>query len=200
MTLDAELAKLSGIVGAVEVPFESKSLDVEGNGTLILRGLAAGFDADRMGEQFDPASFKRAFEDYLATNPLVTLNHELQKVLGKITAGRFTRRGVEVEAEIPKPDPGMAELVNAYNLIKSGVLKAFSVGGRWHRAPGPGGVETLYPLEIVETTIAGVPVNASALFEVAGVKALGGLEAEMSRLTDLTTSSLDDALDRLGAL
>ena len=61
MTLDAELAKLSGIVGAVEVPFESKSLDVEGNGTLILRGLAAGFDADRMGEQFDPASFKRAF-------------------------------------------------------------------------------------------------------------------------------------------
>lgn len=201
MSLDAELARLDGIVGSVGVPFEGKSLDVEGDGTLILRGLAAGFNTDRFSEQFDPATFRAAFEHYLATNPVVTLNHELKKVLGKITSGRFTPQGVEVEAEIPKPDPGMPELMNAYSLIKSGVLKAFSVGGRWRRTPSAGGVEKVYPIEIVETTIAGVPVNPSTLFEVTGVKALG-MDAELKRLSDLTTgpTPLDDALDRLAAL
>jgi HK97 family phage prohead protease len=200
VSLDAELAKLAEIVGAVDVPFETKSLDVEGDGTLILRGLAAGFNTDRMGEQFDAASFRAAFEQYLASNPVVTLNHELKKVLGKITSGRFTPQGVEVEAEIPKPDPGMPELTNAYNLIKSKVLKAFSVGGRWRRMPVTDDVEKLYPIEIVETTVAGVPVNPSALFEVTGVKALGGnMDAELARLADLTTgpSPLDAALERL---
>lgn len=199
MSLDAELTKLGEVFAAVDVPFETKSLVEEGDGTLILRGLAAGFDVDRAGEQFDVASFKAAFERYLATNPIVTLNHELAKVLGKITSGHFTPRGVEVEAEIPKPDPGMPELTNAYNLIRSKVLRAFSVGGRWLRSPGPAGVEKLFPLEIVETTIAGVPVNASALFEVASVKALGGMEEELTRLASLTsgTSPLDEALGRL---
>jgi HK97 family phage prohead protease len=205
MTLDAELAKLTEIVGAVDVPFESKSLDIEGDGTLILKGLAAGFGPDRFGESFDRGTFEAAFSKYMATNPIVTLNHKLDKVLGRITSARFTQRGVEVEAEIPKPDPGLPELMNAYQLIKSKVLKAFSVGGRWKRVPRElGGTDKVYPVEIVETTIAGVPVDASALFEVAAVKALGGnLDDELTRLTDLTTGSsspLDDALERLAGL
>lgn len=200
MTLDAELAKLTEIVGAVDVPFEAKSLDVEGSGTLILRGLAAGWNTDRFSEQFDPATFRAAFDSYMATNPLVTMNHELSKVLGKLTSHRFTPEGVEVIAEIPKPDPGLPDLSNAYNLIRSKVLRAFSVGGRWVRSKGAGGVEKLFPIEIIETTIAGVPVNASALFEVTGVKALtGDLDGELTRLGELTTgpSPLDDALERL---
>jgi phage head maturation protease len=202
MTLDTELAKLNEIVGSVDVPFEGKSLDVEDDGTLILRGLAAGFNTDRMGEQFDAASFRAAFEKYMATNPLVCLNHELSKVLGKLTAHKFLPQGVEVTAEVPKPNAGMPELMNAYNLIRSGVMKAFSVGGRWRREPRAGGVEKLYPVEIVETTIAGVPVNPSTLFEVTGVKALGGLDDELKRLADLTggSSPLDAALERLPRL
>jgi phage head maturation protease len=203
MTLDVELAKLNEIVGAVDVPFEAKSLDVEGDGTLILCGLAAGFNTDRMGEQFDPTTFRAAFDRYMATNPLVTLNHSLSKVLGKLTAHRFTPHGVEVEAEIPRPDPGMPELMNAYRLVKSGVLKAFSVGGRWKRRPGASGVEKVFPIEVVECAIAGVPVNPATLFEVVGVKALGGnLDDELSRLSALTAGSspLDDALNRLRGL
>jgi phage head maturation protease len=199
--LDAELTKLDGIL-TVDAPFEGKSLDVKADGTLILRGLAAGFGVDRFGEQFDPASFRAAFEQYMATNPLVALNHQLDKVLGRLTSHRFTSEGVEVEAEIPLPDPGMPEESNAYRLIKAGAMKAFSVAGKWSRRPGPGGVEKLYPREIVETTIAGVPVNASALFEVVGVKALGRLDDELGRLDELTAggSPLDDALARLRAL
>ena len=47
-----------------------------------------------------------------------------------------------------------------------------------------------------------MPVNASALFEVAGVKALGGLEAELAKLTSLTggTSPLDHELAALKTL
>jgi hypothetical protein len=202
MSLDAELAKLTEIVGTVDVPFQSKSLDVEGDGTLILRGVAAGFGPDRFGEAFDPASFRKAFQKYLDTNPIVTLDHKLNKVLGKITSGRFTSEGVEVVAEIPKPDPGLPDLSNAYNLIRNKVLKAFSVGGRWRRAPaGPNGVK-VYTSEVAEVTIAGVPVDPTALFEVTGIKALGNLDAELEGLADLTSGSspLDDALDRLREL
>jgi HK97 family phage prohead protease len=199
VSLDAELAKLHEVTGAVDVPFERKSLDVEGDGTLILRGLAAGFNTDRMGEQFDPASFREAFDAFMATNPLVTYNHELSKALGRLTSHRYTPQGVEVTAEIPKPDPGVADLTNAYNLIRNKVLKAFSVGGRWLRSKGAGGVEILRPIEVVEVTIAGVPVNPSALFEVEGMKSL---DAELARLDGLTAgpSPLDDALSRLREL
>lgn len=199
--LHTELTKLNEIVGAVDLPFERKSLDVQEDGTLVLSGLAGGFNVDRFNEQFDPATFRTAFERYMKSNPLVTLNHELSKVIGRLTDYRFTSQGVEVVAEIPKPDPGMSELANAYNLIKNKVLKAFSVGGRWKKVAGPDGVVKVFPQEFVEVTVAGVPVNPSTLFEVTGMKAMGGsLDDEMERLASLSNVDLDGEVDALKGL
>src|SRR4029077_4050548 len=100
LELNTELTKLNEIVGAGDLPFERKSLDVQSDGTLILSGLAGGFNGDRFNEQCDERTFRTAFERYMNTNPLVTLNHELSKVIGRLTDYRFTSAGVEVVAEI----------------------------------------------------------------------------------------------------
>lgn len=199
MSLAAELAKLDELTGTVGVPYASKSMTEQSNGTLILRGILATCGVDRYREQFDEDSLRREFKAYFDRNPVVVDEHKLTKVLGRLTDYTFTDRGeIEVEAEIPRPPEG--ELMSTYHRIKSGVLRAFSIGGKWKRLPSVGGVEKLYPLEIVESSVAGLGVNRDALFEVVGTKAMGDLDAELERLATLTTSPLDDALDRLGSL
>ena len=67
----------------------------------------------------------------------------------------------------------------------------------------PNGITKLFTTEVVESSIAaGLGVNPDALFEVVGVKAMGNLDGELSRLNDLTAgaSPLDEQLSRLGAL
>lgn len=201
--LDAELAKLNAVAGGVSVPFEfdSKSLKEESNGTLILRGILATCGLDRQGEEFDEPSLRSAFKEYFARNPVVVDEHRLSKVLGRLTSYTFTTRGdIEVEAEIPKPPEG--ELMGTYQRIKAGVLRAFSIGGRWKRLPTGGGVEKLFPLEILESSVAGIGVNADALFEVVAVKSLADVDTELARLNELTmgSSPLDEQLARLGTL
>ena len=134
MSLDAELAKLTEIVGAVALPYKGKSVEVEGDGTLILKGTLATCGVDRQMEAFDEASLRTAFQKYFERHPMVVFNHRLNQSIGKLIAANFTRSGeIEVEAEIPKPPEDDRELTGIYQRIKSGVLRAFSIGGRWKR-------------------------------------------------------------------
>lgn len=198
--LSTELAKLTEIVGGVNIPFDSKSLTEESNGTLILRGILATCGVDRQNEQFDGPSLRREFEKYFARSPVVCDEHRLSKVIGRLTEYKFTDRGeIEVEAEIPRPPEG--ELMTTYQRIKSGVLRAFSIGGKWKRLPSVGGVEKLFPIEILESSVAGIGVNPDTLFEVVGTKSLGsGLEIELERLAALDTDTLDRDLAALREL
>lgn len=202
-TLDADLAKLQAITGTVDVPFDTKS--ITDSGTLILRGIAGGPGRDLEDEDFDAASFRAAYEKYLSGgSPVVALNHNLKQILGRITSGQFRANGeAEVIAEIPKPPDGAPpEIVNAYQLIKAGVLRCFSVGGKWLRLPGANGVSKLYPQFIHETSICGVGVNGNAQFELIGTKSMddADLDAELSRLAALNSGSLDRELAALRGL
>lgn len=195
--LDAALTKLAATVEPVEV----KAL---GDGTLLLRGIAATFgrELDRTGERFDPASFRRAFDAYMQSPaPVVTFNHRLGDLLGRVTAHKYVGDAVEVEVEIPRPDEGVPELRNAYNLIRAGLLRGFSVGGKWARKV-LNGETVLFPSEMVELTVAPIPANRAATFDLAGIKSLPDIDTELARLNDLTAgaSPLDEQLSRLGAL
>lgn len=199
MNLDAELAKLTEIVGGVSVPFDSKSLTEESNGTLILRGILATCGVDRQNEQFDGPSLRREFERYFSRNPVVVDEHRLSRVIGRLISYDFTPRGeIEVEAEIPRPPEG--ELMSTYLRIKSGVLRAFSIGGKWKRLPSVNGVEKLVPLEILEASVAGIGVNADATFELVGEKAMGSLDDELEALAALDADALDREVTALRGL
>jgi hypothetical protein len=206
VSIDAQLAKLDAISGAVSLPFDGKSLEVESDGTLMLRGILATTGVDRTGEQFDAPSLLAAFQRYYETNPVVCFNHRLTRAIGRLVDATVKPGGaIEVEAEIPKPPEGdPSETV--YNSIRRGVLRAFSIGGRWLKVPMENGVTKLFTTEVAESSVcAGLGANAEALFEVVGVKSLNGysgMDAGLDRLAALTAgpSSLDAALDRLGAL
>lgn len=193
MTLDAELSKLAETVE----PMEVKSM---GDGTLLLRGVAATFgdELDRTGERFDRESFRRAFDRFMAGPAVVTFNHRLGQVLGRVLSHSYQGDRVEVEVEVPRPAEGTPELMNAYKLLRAGILRGFSVGGKWARKV-MGGDTVLFPSELVELTIAGVPANRMATFDLAGIKSLPDLDSELAALADLTagTSPLDEALERL---
>lgn len=201
MSLDAELAKLNEIVGRMALPFDGKSVEVEGDGTLILKGILATCDVDRQGEKFDESSLRSAFQRYYERSPLVVLNHKLSQGIGKLIDATFNKRGqIEVEAEIYKPPAG-DPTEGAYNLIRNGVLRALSIGGRWRKVPLPNGVTKLYVSEIVESSVAtGIGANADALFEVVGQKSFGSLDDELERLAALDTNTLDDDLAALRGL
>lgn len=190
MSLDQELSQLREIVGAVDLPFDGKSLDVQDDGTLILRGILATCGIDRMGEQFDEPSLRQKFREYFDRHPVVCVEHRLTQVIGRLTDYEFTPRGeIEVTAEIPRPPEG--EFMFTYQRIKSGVMSAFSIGGRWKKLPSGNGVTRVFPTEILEASVAAMPVNPDTLFEVVGTKSLGsGLDVELERLAALDTDTL----------
>lgn len=198
--LDRELSQLREIVGAVDLPFDGKSLDVEDDGTLILRGILATCGVDRMMEQFDAPTLREKFREYFERHPVVVDEHRLSKVIGRLTNYNFTNRGeIEVTAEIPRPPEG--EFMATYQRIKSGVMSAFSIGGRWKKLPAANGVTKVYPIEILEASVAGLPVNPDTLFEVVGTKSLGsGLEIELERLAALDTDTLGREVTALRGL
>ena len=66
------------------LPFDGKSVEVEGDGTLILKGILATCDVDRQGEKFDESSLRSAFQRYYERSPLVVLNHKLSQGIGKL--------------------------------------------------------------------------------------------------------------------
>jgi hypothetical protein len=200
VSLDRELSQLREIVGAVDLPFDGKSLDVEGDGTLILRGILATCGVDRQMEQFDEPSLRAKFKEYFERHPVVVDEHRLSKVIGRLTDYNFTNRGeIEVTAEIPRPPEG--EFMPTYQRIKSGVMSAFSIGGRWKKLPAANGVKRVYPIEILEASVAGLPVNPDTLFEVVGTKSLGsGLDTELERLASLSADTLDRDLAALRGL
>jgi hypothetical protein len=198
--LDTELAALAEIIGTVNVPFATKS--VSDTGTLILKGIAASSALDFQGEEFDEPTLRAAFEKYMATSPTVCLEHNATLVLGRIVAAFYTPRGIEVEAEIPKPSSlAPAILTKAYEAIREGLLRSFSVGGRWKALPLANGVSKLFASYVGETSVAVQGVNPHATFELAGVKALSGsdLDRALANLGDVTTGTLDAELSALRA-
>jgi hypothetical protein len=196
--LNTELARLNEIVGTVDVPFQKKSLDVQDNGTLILKGILATTGEDRKGEQFDGPTLREQFKQYFDRHPVVCVEHRLTQVIGYLTDYTFKSNGdLEVTAEIPKPPESESGLMATYERIKSGVMRAFSIGGRWKRMPG---VNKVWPTEILEASVAGLPVDPNTFFEVIGTKSLGSLDDELESLAALRTDPLDREVDALKGL
>jgi HK97 family phage prohead protease len=195
VSLDAELAKLAGIAGAVEAPFVSGKALATSDGALIIEGIAADFALDREGETFTPGVLAAGLRRYMEAGAPLCFHHRTDQVLGQVEDAYVDGAGLHVKARVEKPSAA-GPLLDVYEKIKRGVIRGLSIGGIFKTDRGG----RIYSADIVEISATATPVQPGARFVVTG-KALG-LEDELSRLTDLTAgaSPLDDALGKLRAL
>jgi hypothetical protein len=141
---------------AFYLDMDVKALSVDGDGTLNLRGYAACFSTDRDREVIQRSAAEAAIERYMA-NPVLILNHDITKPIGKVLKASVDDFGILVDAVVPRPVQDWA--VEAYEKIRDGIYKAFSVGGLF----GYQGKSVVH-MDWAETSVCAVPAHPNALF------------------------------------
>jgi len=141
--------------------FRVKSVDKEKE-SITIEGFANTTDKDRVGDVIlEEAWTKGGMNNYLM-NPIVLAFHNHEKPIGEVTEYSVNQEGLRVVAEISKAAG------DVYNLVKEGVLKAFSVGFRVKDADYDSETDifVIKDLELYEVSIVSVPANSNSIFSV----------------------------------
>jgi HK97 family phage prohead protease len=155
---------------------------------LVISGTASNWDVDRVGDAVVRAAMERALTRYME-NPILLFNHSYNLPAGRVTRAWIDDGGLHIEAELPRPDePGEAR--HWWKLVKDGIVRALSIGGRWTRQ-AIGGVNYLTEIDLTEISVAAQGINASTTFTAQAAKAFGD---------PAPVASLDDLLPELRML
>ena len=137
---------------------------VSDDGNIRIKGYANTTDKDRVGDVIVKEAWetKSALTNYLK-NPIILAYHDRNKPIGQMVNYDITDKGLEIEAEISK---SAGEI---YDLVKEGILKAFSVGFRVKDADYDTNTDifVIKDLELHEVSVVSIPANADSLFSLA---------------------------------
>lgn len=178
-----------------EAPFQydfvldGKAAVTEEDDHLIIEGLAADFGFDRQDEAFEEGAFDAGMKAFMETNPILCYHHKYDIALGEVLEWEKKAAGPWVKARVDKPEPN-TDLMDVYRKIKSGVIKGFSIGGKFHRRTDAQGRTRIHKADVAELSITPLPINPRTLFAVAG-KAFG---------EDPDLAEAEAAIDRIGKL
>ena len=134
------------------------------NGGLVIAGYANTSEKDRMGDIVKPEAWVKGLDNF-RRNPILLLQHDHGKPIGKVTSVSVDPKGLFIEAALSDA----AETQYSVNtLIKDGVLKSFSVGFMIKDAHYDKTEDILYidELELLEVSVVSIPANQSSLFSV----------------------------------
>ena len=139
-----------------------KSLGEQEDGSVEIKGLASTNSQDRAGDVIEVEAWTKGGVDNYLENPIVLYNHNHDQPIGRAKAVRTVDNGLEFTAKISKAAGQITEL------IKDGVLGAFSVGFRVKDAdhiPDTGGLR-IKDAELFEVSVVSVPCNQGAMFSL----------------------------------
>ena len=141
-----------------------KTLGEDDDGSINIRGLASTNSLDRAGDVINHDAWtKSGGLDGFKQNPVILFNHNYDRPIGRATSMEVTKEGLELGAKISK------SAGDVRNLIKDGVLGAFSVGFRVKDAEyneETDGFE-IKDAELFEVSVVSVPANQTAMFSLA---------------------------------
>lgn len=140
--------------------FTIKSAD--GEEDITIEGYANTTTKDRVGDIIlEEAWVKGGLNNYLK-NPIVLAYHDHKNPIGEVLSYNVSNKGLHVTAKISKAAG------NVYNLVKQGVLKAFSVGFTVKDADYDSTTDifVIKDLELYELSVVSVPANADSLFSL----------------------------------
>ena len=140
-----------------------KSHEVE-DGSVMIRGMASTNDFDRAGDTISPDAWTKGGLKNFESNPIILFNHDYNKPIGRATGLKVTPNGLELEAKISKSAPE-----HVCDLVKDGVLGAFSVGFRVKDADYLSETDgyKIKDAELFEVSVVSVPCNQAATFSLA---------------------------------
>jgi HK97 family phage prohead protease len=141
-----------------------KTLGEDENGGVNIRGLASTNSIDRVGDVINHDAWtKSGGLNNFEKNPIILFNHNYDKPIGRATSMEVNKSGLELGARISKSAGEIKDL------IKDGVLGAFSVGFRVKDAEyneETDGLE-IKDAELFEVSVVSVPANQTAMFSLA---------------------------------
>jgi HK97 family phage prohead protease len=137
-------------------------------GKVKIKGLASTPQVDRYNDIVKPEAFMNAMATYML-NPIVLLQHDSCKPIGKVTSHQITADGLEVEAEISN------DIDNCMKLITDKILRGFSIGfmvKKWEFQAGNTAdtlseIRVITELDLVEISVVSTPANPGSIFTLA---------------------------------
>ena len=146
-----------------------KDFEEEGVSGIEIEGYASTKDKDRGHDIVDPQAFKNALDLYM-TNPIVLLQHNMEKPIGVVTEATIDDNGLYVKARITQ------DVDWVISAIKNGVLRAFSIGYKIldsefleeETSDGRDYANIIKDLSLFEISVVSVPMNAYSLMKSIG--------------------------------
>jgi HK97 family phage prohead protease len=140
-----------------------KSLGESDDGGVNIKGSASTNGLDRAGDIIETEAWTKGGLENFKQNPIILFNHDYNKPIGRATGLEVTENGLDISAKISKAAGDVTQL------IKDGVLGAFSVGFRCKDSEYM--TETdgykIKDAELFEVSVVSVPCNQGATFGMA---------------------------------
>lgn len=130
--------------------------------SIFIEGYANTVDIDRAGDVILETAWAAGIKNYLK-NPIVLAYHDHDDPIGRMVDYRVDSKGFWVRIRI---SPAAGEV---YNLIKDGILTAFSVGFRVNDATYDqvSDIFVIKEIELMEISVVSVPCNQESTFSIA---------------------------------
>ena len=143
-----------------------KALNEDDDGGIHICGMASTADFDRAGDTISSEAWTKGGLANFEKNPIILFNHDYNHPIGRATGLKVTDNGLELKAKISKN--ATVPSGNVSNLVKDGVLGAFSVGFRVKDADYLTETDGLKikDAELFEVSVVSVPCNQAATFSL----------------------------------
>lgn len=140
-----------------ELPTASDTID-----SIYINGYASTNEVDRAGDVIPASVWEAGMKNYLK-NPVVLAYHDHDDPVGRMTEHKVDEKGLWIKARIS------AAAAEVFNLVKDGVLTAFSVSFRVLDAAYDSVTElfVVKELELLEISVVSVPCNQDTIFSLA---------------------------------
>jgi HK97 family phage prohead protease/HK97 family phage major capsid protein len=129
--------------------------------SITIEGYASTNDMDRQGDVVPTNVWEAGMENYLK-NPVILAYHDHSEPVGRMIEHRIDGKGLWIKARIS------AAADDVFNLVKDGILTAFSIGFRIVDAEYNSAAEVFVvkELELHEISVVSVPANQNTIFSL----------------------------------
>ena len=129
--------------------------------SITIEGYASTDDVDRQGDIVPASVWKKGIQNYLK-NPVILAYHDHSEPVGRMVEHRVDGKGLWIKARIS------SACGEVFDLVKDGILTAFSIGFRIVDAEYDAAKElfVVKELELHEISVVSVPANQNTLFSL----------------------------------